>query len=198
MRSILGWAVLRKIYLSTDSRILERCVTASHKVSAAPLAPARRAVVATHQFRQRLTAQQHSFASQIFYVLTLWTTKSSILLLYMRLSASGTHRASWTMLASSAVWAIVSIILIAVPCNPTQLYNSTAGDCTDMVCKLLYMEFLSLANVCSGQNGRLSPLLTSPQKDLSSLSQFSSCGRYTCDGKPSCLSSSLSPLVYLS
>ncbi|KAJ4331804.1 hypothetical protein N0V95_009806 [Ascochyta clinopodiicola] len=73
------------------------------------------------------------FASQIFYVLTLWTTKSSILLLYMRLSPSGVHRiASWGMLAASAVWALVSIVLISVPCNPAQFYTSRAGECTDM------------------------------------------------------------------
>ncbi|KAF9691561.1 hypothetical protein EKO04_010289 [Ascochyta lentis] len=76
---------------------------------------------------------KQGFASQIFYILTLWTTKSSILLLYTRLSPSGAHRiASWAMLASSAVWALVSIVLISVPCNPAQFYTSRAGECTDM------------------------------------------------------------------
>lgn len=76
---------------------------------------------------------KQGFASQIFYILTLWTTKSSILLLYMRLSPSGGHRiASWTMLAASAIWAIISIILISIPCNPAQFYTSRAGQCTDM------------------------------------------------------------------
>ncbi|KAF2995580.1 hypothetical protein E8E13_004469 [Curvularia kusanoi] len=76
---------------------------------------------------------KQGFASQIFYILTLWTTKTSILLLYMRLSPSGAHRiASWTMLASSAVWALLAIVLISVPCNPAQFYTSRAGECTDM------------------------------------------------------------------
>ncbi|KAF2629358.1 hypothetical protein BU25DRAFT_409253 [Macroventuria anomochaeta] len=76
---------------------------------------------------------KQGFASQIFYILALWTTKSSILLLYIRLSPSGVNRiASWTMLACSAVWALVSIILISVPCNPAQLYTSKAGECADM------------------------------------------------------------------
>ncbi|KAF1927434.1 uncharacterized protein M421DRAFT_421842 [Didymella exigua CBS 183.55] len=73
---------------------------------------------------------KQGFASQIFYVLTLWTTKSSILLLYMRLSPSGGHRiASWTMLVASAVWALIAIVLISIPCNPAQFYTSRAGEC---------------------------------------------------------------------
>ncbi|KAJ8109857.1 hypothetical protein OPT61_g7153 [Boeremia exigua] len=76
---------------------------------------------------------KQGFASQIFYILTLWTTKFSILLLYMRLSPSGAHKmASWTMLAASAIWALVSIVLIAIPCNPAQFYTSRAGTCTNL------------------------------------------------------------------
>jgi hypothetical protein len=76
---------------------------------------------------------KQGFASQIFYILTLWTTKFSILLLYMRLSPSGGHRiASWTMLTLSGLWALLSIVLISVPCNPAQFYTSRAGECTDM------------------------------------------------------------------
>ncbi|KAH6625761.1 hypothetical protein C7974DRAFT_206928 [Boeremia exigua] len=76
---------------------------------------------------------KQGFASQILYILTIWTTKSSILLLYMRLSPSGTHKlASWTMLAASAIWAIASVVLVSVPCNPAQFYTSQPGECTDM------------------------------------------------------------------
>ncbi|KAF3039854.1 hypothetical protein E8E11_004310 [Didymella keratinophila] len=76
---------------------------------------------------------QQGFASQIFYILTLWTTKCSILLLYMRLSPSGAHKvASWTMLAASAGWALLAIIVICIPCNPAQFYTSKAGECGDM------------------------------------------------------------------
>ncbi|OSS48472.1 hypothetical protein B5807_07911 [Epicoccum nigrum] len=76
---------------------------------------------------------KQGFASQIFYILTLWTTKTSILLLYMRLSPSGGHKiATWTMLAASTGWALLSIVLISVPCNPAQFYTSRAGECTDM------------------------------------------------------------------
>ena len=76
---------------------------------------------------------KQGFASQIFYILTLWTTKTSILLLYMRLSPSGGHRiATWTMLAASTIWAVLSIVLISAPCNPVQFLTRKPGECTDM------------------------------------------------------------------
>jgi hypothetical protein len=113
-----------------------------HKVSAACqcLVPARgaparhRETARPTSFRRHLTGKKQGFASQIFYILTLWTTKTSILLLYMRLSPSGGHKiATWTMLAASTGWALLSIVLISVPCNPAQFYTSRAGECTDMV-----------------------------------------------------------------
>ena len=97
----------------------------------------------THQFSKTcLTAKKQGFASQIFYILTLWTTKTSILLLYMRLSPSGGHKiATWTMLAASTGWALLSIVLISVPCNPAQFYTSRGGECTEMVCTSLRLRY---------------------------------------------------------
>ncbi|KAJ4304664.1 hypothetical protein N0V90_000191 [Kalmusia sp. IMI 367209] len=73
---------------------------------------------------------KHGFASQIFYILTLWATKTSVLFLYKRLSPSGGHKvATSMMLASSAIWALLAIILICVPCNPTQFFANRASEC---------------------------------------------------------------------
>ncbi|KAF2821407.1 hypothetical protein CC86DRAFT_373744 [Ophiobolus disseminans] len=64
-------------------------------------------------------------ASQIFYICTLALSKFSILFLYVRLSPGGAHRnAAYGVLAGSFVWAVMSIILIIVPCNPAQYYTA--------------------------------------------------------------------------
>ena len=130
-----GWSSRRYPFGSTrgDRAGASKILTRFRLLSQRPLAGQSRDPPVQDQ-EHCLTTQQQGFASQIFYILTLWTTKTSILLLYMRLSPSGGHRiASWTMLVSSAVWALASIILICVPCNPAQFYTSRAGECTDMV-----------------------------------------------------------------
>lgn len=124
-------------YFSARTRGHRKGASDFHKVSAAPPAPACGSVARPTKSASKtyLTTRQQGFASQIFYILTLWTTKSSILLLYMRLSPSGGHRiASWTMLVASALWALIAIVLICIPCNPAQFYTSRAGECGEMVC----------------------------------------------------------------
>ncbi|KAH7374250.1 hypothetical protein BKA66DRAFT_468079 [Pyrenochaeta sp. MPI-SDFR-AT-0127] len=64
-------------------------------------------------------------ASQILYICTLFASKCSVLLLYLRLSPGGSHSiGSWSVMAASAVWAVVAVTLIAIPCNPVQYYQN--------------------------------------------------------------------------
>ncbi|KAI4690978.1 uncharacterized protein J4E88_002452 [Alternaria novae-zelandiae] len=71
------------------------------------------------------------FASQIIYIFVILASKLSVLSLYLRLSPGGSHRiASWSLVALSCLWALVSVILIAIPCNPAQTYID-AGNCTN-------------------------------------------------------------------
>ncbi|KAL1796386.1 hypothetical protein ACET3X_004926 [Alternaria dauci] len=71
------------------------------------------------------------FASQIIYIFVILASKLSVLALYLRLSLSGAHRiASWSLVALSCVWGLVSVILIAIPCNPAQTFTD-ADNCTN-------------------------------------------------------------------
>ncbi|CAN9266770.1 unnamed protein product [Alternaria sp. RS040] len=71
------------------------------------------------------------FASQIIYIFVILASKLSVLFLYLRLSPGGAHRiASWSLVALSCVWALVSVILVAIPCNPAQTYTD-ADNCTN-------------------------------------------------------------------
>jgi len=80
--------------------------------------------------------QQEGFASQIIYIFVILASKLSVLSLYLRLSPGGSHRiASWSLVALSCLWALVSVILIAIPCNPAQTYID-AGNCTNRVSRL--------------------------------------------------------------
>jgi len=107
--------------------------------------------------------QQEGFASQIIYIFVILASKLSVLSLYLRLSLGGSHRiASWSLVALSCLWALVSVILIAIPCNPAQTYID-AGNCTNRVSQLHHMvkgAFASslehtpiLMHHRSGQNG---------------------------------------------
>jgi len=56
-----------------------------------------------------------------------------VLFLYLRLSPGGSHRlATWSLTALSATWALASIILIATPCNITQVYTQS-DECVNRV-----------------------------------------------------------------
>ncbi|CAN9277481.1 unnamed protein product [Alternaria alternata] len=71
------------------------------------------------------------FASQIIYIFVILASKLSVLFLYLRLSPGGAHRiASWSLVALSCVWALMSVILVAIPCNPAQTYTD-ADNCTN-------------------------------------------------------------------
>lgn len=74
---------------------------------------------------QREQLGRGGFGTQILYICALFASKCSILFLYLRLSPGGSHSiGSWTVIAASAVWAIVAVTLIAIPCNPLQSYQN--------------------------------------------------------------------------
>ncbi|KAF2112670.1 hypothetical protein BDV96DRAFT_580187 [Lophiotrema nucula] len=76
------------------------------------------------------------FASQILYILTLLLSKSAVIFLYTRLSPRRDHHiASWATLAVSAAWALMSIILIATPCNPLKFWIDGPDRCPDIYTK---------------------------------------------------------------
>ncbi|KAH9866608.1 hypothetical protein J1614_008300 [Plenodomus biglobosus] len=74
---------------------------------------------------------KEGFVSQLLYIYVLYASKLSVLLLYLRLSPGGAQGiASWTLIAASSIWAVLSTILIATPCNPLQAAQEDI-DCTN-------------------------------------------------------------------
>lgn len=70
---------------------------------------------------QRERLGKEGFATQILYIFVLLTSKLSVLFLHLRLSPGGWHRlAIWFILVVSCIWAVLSVVLVAVPCNPLQ------------------------------------------------------------------------------
>ncbi|OCL03637.1 hypothetical protein AOQ84DRAFT_325604 [Glonium stellatum] len=72
-------------------------------------------------------------AQQILYIITLLLSKSAIIFLYLRLSPARRHKlANWGTLVVSAIWAILSIVLVSAPCNSIQFWTSGPGQCKDL------------------------------------------------------------------
>lgn len=81
-----------------------------------------------------LTLRQEDFCSQILYVLTLLLSKTAVLCLYLRLSPrSQDHVASLVTLGVSGMWALASIVLIALPCNPLDFWIGGPERCPNIV-----------------------------------------------------------------
>jgi hypothetical protein len=73
-------------------------------------------------------------------------SKLSILSLHRRISPGGSHRiATWSTIALSCIWAAVSVILVSVPCNPTQIITNP-GSCTNRVSTLFHLSFFLCNN----------------------------------------------------
>ncbi|MCJ1396697.1 hypothetical protein MMC18_009589 [Xylographa bjoerkii] len=77
--------------------------------------------------------QKAQYAADILYIITLWLTKSSAALLFMRLTPIG-HQvfAAKAVLAVSTVWAVVSIFMIAMRCQLSTPWTDYDGQCTNL------------------------------------------------------------------
>jgi hypothetical protein len=82
--------------------------------------------------------EQDDFSIQILYILTLFLSKCGVLFLYLRLSPRKGHTlASWSTMIFSAIWAIIAIVLIAVPCKPSHYWPHGFGQCSSIVCQAM-------------------------------------------------------------
>ncbi|KAF2846383.1 hypothetical protein T440DRAFT_471833 [Plenodomus tracheiphilus IPT5] len=67
---------------------------------------------------------KEGFVSQLLYIYVLYASKLSVLFLYLRLSSRGGHGlASRGVIVASSIWALLSTVLIATPCNPLQAFE---------------------------------------------------------------------------
>ncbi|EUC42474.1 hypothetical protein COCMIDRAFT_28909 [Bipolaris oryzae ATCC 44560] len=88
---------------------------------------------------------KEGFASQLLYIFVILASKLSILFLHLRISPGGSHRiAVWATVALSCIWVVISVVLVSVPCNPTQtILNHT--NCNNRWSKWLSIGILDMA-----------------------------------------------------
>lgn len=93
---------------------------------------------------QRERLGREGFATQILYIFVILTSKLSVLFLHLRLSPGGWHRvAVWVILVLSCIWAVLSVILVAIPCNPIQVVTRPQT-CTNRWPKWLIISVLDI------------------------------------------------------
>ncbi|KUI63712.1 hypothetical protein VM1G_10502 [Cytospora mali] len=77
--------------------------------------------------------QKGAFASDILYIFTLWLTKCSVALLFIRLTPEQKHiLASYVVLGGSTLLMVVSEILVAVRCDISQPWIFVGDKCSDL------------------------------------------------------------------
>lgn len=87
---------------------------------------------------------QANFAQQILYVFTLFLSKCVVLLLYLRLTAGRKHAMlAYITIGLCVVWAVVSIIMVSISCNPYDWFTTGVEVCGDIVSR-------TQSSICSG------------------------------------------------
>ena len=77
-----------------------------------------------------LAWQRDVFISDIFYLIGMWLTKSSIALLLMRLSRDPFHGVmARVLLAASAIYFVVSVFVVSIRCDISQPWNDAVDGC---------------------------------------------------------------------
>ncbi|ERT01164.1 hypothetical protein HMPREF1624_02406 [Sporothrix schenckii ATCC 58251] len=78
-----------------------------------------------------LAWQRDLYISDIFFLVGMWLTKSSIALLLMRLSRDPSHSVmARILLVASAVYFVVSIFVVAIRCDLSQPWNDAVPGCS--------------------------------------------------------------------
>lgn len=77
---------------------------------------------------------QDSYATDIFYILTLWSTKLSVVLLFLRLSPYETHKlVSCIFIGASAVLITISVFIISLRCEIAEPWLFVGIQCPGLV-----------------------------------------------------------------
>ncbi|KAK0620408.1 hypothetical protein B0T14DRAFT_567155 [Immersiella caudata] len=80
--------------------------------------------------------QKSEYASDIFYLLSIWLTKLSIVYLFIRLSPDRNHkRAARACLALTTVFSFVSVVVTCVRCNYSRPWLFINQQCPDMLAR---------------------------------------------------------------
>lgn len=85
----------------------------------------------------QLLTEQLSYATDFFFLFTVWASKCSMALLFIRLTPRKEHkRVATGILGVVSLWLVVSIFLVALRCNLSHPWIFINPSCTDSVCIL--------------------------------------------------------------
>ena len=137
------------------------------------------------------TPLQIAYVSDFFYLITLWCSKCSMSLVFIRLSPDKGHgQMAKAILVAATIWLIVSFIMIALRCDLSHPWNFVDMRCTNVV--RVYVPFSKSIDLRMGfkvansmgfytyrsSAGKSSVLLTSLSKLLCSACPY--CSSKTC------------------
>ncbi|KAI9367355.1 hypothetical protein BJX61DRAFT_312157 [Aspergillus egyptiacus] len=84
--------------------------------------------------------------SDIFYLVTLYTTKCSVIGIYLRLTPQKGHKfASYCTLILCTLWVIPAILIIAVNCGFNRPWTGARGQCENLIARWQFVVALDIA-----------------------------------------------------
>lgn len=76
--------------------------------------------------------QKAGYASDLFYIFTIFLSKCSAGFLFLYLTPGRAHmRVIWATIAASVVWVVSGIVLEAIRCNPQHPWTDDTSTCTN-------------------------------------------------------------------
>ncbi|KAL2829770.1 hypothetical protein BDW59DRAFT_34310 [Aspergillus cavernicola] len=92
------------------------------------------------------TAQILLLVSDIFYLITLYTTKCCVLGIYLRLTPQKLHnRLSWGTLILCTLWVIPAISILTINCGFNRPWKGTGGQCENILARWQFIVALDIA-----------------------------------------------------
>ncbi|MCJ1405364.1 hypothetical protein MMC11_008591 [Xylographa trunciseda] len=80
-----------------------------------------------------LELQEAAYASNIFFILILYLSKASVVLLILRLTRDARHRRTCTkILAGITLWAVAAIFMITLQCDLNNPWITSDGQCSNL------------------------------------------------------------------
>lgn len=145
--------------------------------------------------------QRNLYVSDIFFLIAMWLTKSSVALLLMRLSRDPLHSVmARALLAASTMYFVVSIFVVSIRCDVSQPWNEAVAGCSTSTVSN-WLSFIFIGVCVETYDNRSTPAgLPSPSWTYSPRQQFLSAafGSFvasSCHGAKSLLSLSLTAYV---
>ncbi|KAK0113952.1 hypothetical protein ONS95_014197 [Cadophora gregata] len=83
---------------------------------------------------QLLPLHKAIYSSEILYIITLWLTKCSVALLFIKLSPDKRHSlASYSILGASTVFMVISVLTVSLRCDLAQPWIFIGATCTHVL-----------------------------------------------------------------